>query len=141
MQILASYSHFSDLGGTGCRAKQLHLDPADERQGLRLSGGFKLPRPFFGPPPGSTWRLRLTIVRWHCAWPNWGYPLGGRARAAYSIDAEEGNIPLRARSPPRYWTAPRLYTWARTQCLFFLVPQGELDEACTPHPQTAVLPR
>ena len=112
---------FSDLGGYWLQDSNCTWIPADEGQGLRLSGGFKLPRPFFGPPTRLYLRLRYHSPVALLA--ELDTPLGGEQGLAYSIDAEEGIIPLRASEPTPVLDGARLYPLGAEPNALFLYPK------------------
>ena len=86
-----------------------------------MSGGFKLPRPFFGPPTRLYLRLRYHSPVALLA--ELDTPLGGEQGLAYSIDAEEGIIPLRASEPTPVLDGARLYPLGAEPNALFLYPK------------------
>jgi len=87
------HDRLSDLGAPWLRGSQCTWIPPREGQGLRLAGDFKLGRPYTGEPTRLLLRLRYHNPLALLAEVDGA--IGGERGLAYSLDADQGIIPLR----------------------------------------------
>ncbi|SDR80555.1 hypothetical protein SAMN05216198_0469 [Halopseudomonas litoralis] len=112
----------SDLGAPWLRGSQCEWIPPSEGQGLRLSGGFELGKPFMDAPSRLLLRLRYNHPLAMLA--NVGGVIGGEQGLTYSLDADKGLIPLRDGESTSELSRASLYSLGQGPNAVFLQPKG-----------------
>ncbi|MBE7375827.1 toxin VasX [Pseudomonas lopnurensis] len=115
------HDRLSDLGAPWLRGSQCTWIPPREGQGLRLAGDFKLGRPYTGEPTRLLLRLRYHNPLALLAEVDGA--IGGERGLAYSLDADQGIIPLRDGEATPELDRATLYPLGEEPNALFLQPK------------------
>lgn len=118
---LFGHDRLSDLGAPWLRGSQCTWIPPREGQGLRLAGDFKLGRPYTGEPTRLLLRLRYRNPLALLAEVDGA--IGGEHGLAYSLDADQGIIPLRDGEAAPELDRATLYPLGEEPNALFLQPK------------------